>query len=59
MLWARVLPALLLGLCLDGFGQMIGYAVGSGTAIKKLARYEFNRLDYLTPADRDQILSSI
>jgi hypothetical protein len=38
-----VLPALLLGLCLDGLGQMMGYAFGAGNATQRLGRAEFHR----------------
>jgi hypothetical protein len=46
-----VIPALFLGLCLDGFGQFIGYAFGVGHAPKKLSGYEFNRINYLNQKD--------
>jgi hypothetical protein len=48
----RCLPLLALGLALDGWGQMLGYGVGSGRSVGALARYEFRRVDFVRPADR-------
>lgn len=48
----RVFPALLLGLALDGAGQMAGYAFGPGQAPEKLATFEMDRMQHLTDADR-------
>jgi hypothetical protein len=47
-----VLPALFLGLVLDGVGQMIGYASGIGDSKQKLANYEFHRRQHLSKRDR-------
>ena len=48
----RSLPALVIGLVLDGVGQMTGYAVGTGRAIEQVARYEFHRSRHITEQDR-------
>ena len=40
---ARVLPALLFALTVDGFGQWLGYTFGAGQAAQKVAHLEFNR----------------
>ncbi len=40
----RLLPALIIGLLLDGLGQMIGYAFGIGGAAEKMVHYEFHRV---------------
>lgn len=48
----RVLPALALGLALDGVGQMLGYAFGAGHSLEKLADYEFRRVDHVRPEER-------
>jgi hypothetical protein len=48
----RMSPALLLGLLLDGAGQGVGYLLGPGNAMARLARYEFNRIDHVRPKDR-------
>lgn len=45
-------PALAVGLLLDALGQGIGYAVGSGDAVARVAHYEFDRFRYIRPADR-------
>jgi hypothetical protein len=39
----RVAPQLLLGLSVDGLGQMVGYAFGAGAARQRLMEYEFHR----------------
>jgi GT2 family glycosyltransferase len=43
----RVLPALMLGLGLDGLGQMVGYGLGIGGSIQKVAKYEFHREQHI------------
>ncbi|MGI8476946.1 MAG: glycosyltransferase family 2 protein [Thermomicrobiales bacterium] len=43
----RALPLVLLGLGVDGLGQCLGYAVGSGDTSPKLARLEFHRVRHL------------
>lgn len=48
----RALPSVFLGLVLDGLGQMAGYALGAGESRARLARFEFDRLQHLTPAER-------
>lgn len=48
----RVFPALMLGLVLDGLGQMAGYAFGPGGTTERLALFEMDRPRHLTPADR-------
>jgi predicted dehydrogenase len=49
---ARMSPALVVGLLLDGVGQGVGYMFGPGDAMAKLSRYEFNRIDHVRPRDR-------
>lgn len=48
----QVGPALAIGLLLDGAGQCAGYLAGPGDAMRRLARYEFNRIDHVRPEDR-------
>ena len=48
----RMLPALALGLALDGFGQCLGYLLGPGDAMERLARYEFNRVEHVREEER-------
>jgi GT2 family glycosyltransferase len=45
-------PALAIGLLLDALGQGVGYALGSGDAVARVAHYEFDRFRYIRPADR-------
>jgi hypothetical protein len=40
---ARVLPTLIVGLILDGVGQMLGYALGPGRARERIVEYHFHR----------------
>lgn len=49
---ARAVPLLLVGLLLDGAGQMLGYALGPGSSVSELARYEFRRVDFVRAPDR-------
>lgn len=50
------LPAVAVGLAFDGLGQMLGYALGSGDALNKVAHFEFKRVDHVIA--RDQSLFS-
>lgn len=49
------LPTIFLGLTLDGIGQMIGYAFGSGNSVLKTAKYEFHRIQHITMKDRKEV----
>jgi len=49
---SRVVPLLLLGLTLDGFGQLVGCLIGEGGSPQRLARYEFRRVDHVPERDR-------
>ena len=51
----RALPAVFLGLALDGLGQMLGYALGRGGSRKKLRELEFDRASHVTAADRERL----
>lgn len=48
----RMLPMLILGLALDGLGQMLGYLAGQGNAVERVARYEFHRFRHVPESDR-------
>lgn len=48
----RLLPPLLLGLVVDGAGEMVGYAFGPGRAMAILSDMEFHRHRYLAKRDR-------
>lgn len=45
-------PALLIGLAFDGIGQMLGNIAGPGGARDRLATFEMDRMEHLTPRDR-------
>ena len=53
----RVLPALALGLSLDGLGQMLGYALGAGRSAARMADYEFRRVDHVRSDERSLFAS--
>ena len=48
----RILPALVAGLIVDGTGEMVGYALGGGGAMRKLSEMEFHRERYLCKQDQ-------
>ena len=50
------LPALVIGLAVDGMGQMFGYALGTGNALDKVARFEVDRFKHIREQDRLEIL---
>ena len=43
----NVLPALILGLVVSAFGELLGYASGAGDAKQKLSTFEFHRVRHL------------
>jgi hypothetical protein len=49
---ARLAPLLLIGLAMDGLGQLVGCVAGEGTSPERLARYEFRRAEHVPEADR-------
>ncbi len=46
------LHALVAGLAMDGLGQLVGYALGTGRAADRVARYEFHRARHVRPDER-------
>lgn len=48
----RLFPTLIVGLLLDGTGQMLGYLMGAGSASRKLGQFEFNRINHITEEDQ-------
>ncbi len=46
------LHALAAGLAMDGLGQLAGYALGTGRAADRVARYEFHRSRHVRPDER-------
>ena len=43
--------ALVIGLIMDGLGQLAGYAAGVGRAVDQVARFEFHRLRHIRDED--------
>jgi hypothetical protein len=54
----RCLHTLTIGLVIDGVGQMIGYAIGVGNALEKVAQYEADRFQHIRKQDRIDVLGS-
>jgi hypothetical protein len=52
---AKVLFGLILGMAIDGYGQMFGYAGGPGSAREQLARLEFHRYRHIPHEERDAL----
>ncbi len=48
----RVLPYLIVGLAVEGTGEMIGYALGPGNSVERLSDMEFHRNRHLSKVDR-------
>jgi hypothetical protein len=57
--WVYCLPALVVGLTLDGVGQLAGYIGGPADAMARLAPYEFCRVRYINARDRREIFGEI
>lgn len=49
---AMLLPILALFLAVDAFGEMVGYALGTGDVMRQLTEREFHRERFLAPGDR-------
>ena len=47
-----------IGLAIDGIGQMVGYALGTGNALEKVAKYEVDRFKHVREQDRIELLGS-
>ncbi len=54
----RTLPALFIGLNIDGLGQMVGYAFGPGDSKQRLCMLEFHRVNHILKRDRDAIAAT-
>ena len=53
----QALPALIVGLAVDGAAQFVGYLVGAGDALDHIGRYEFHRAQRITENDRREVLA--
>lgn len=51
-------PALVIGLLLDGAGQLLGYALGPGDSVGRLAGFEFARVNHVTARDRREVFGT-
>jgi hypothetical protein len=49
----RVLPSLMLGLAFDGAGEMVGYALGQGAAMRTLSDMEFHRERFMKKSESE------
>ncbi len=48
----RILPVLFLGFVIDGFGELVGYALGGGRSVEHSSVFEFHRDANLRPQER-------
>ena len=55
--YIQSLPALIVGLAVDGAAQFTGYLLGAGDTVNKIGRFEFNRVQRITESDRRQVLA--
>jgi hypothetical protein len=53
--WLRCLPALAIGLGMDGVGQAVGYLAGPGDAVERLGPYEFCRVRNVNERDQREV----
>lgn len=51
------LPALIIGLTVDGAAQFVGYLIGAGDALNHIGRFEFHRAQRITEHDRREALA--
>lgn len=51
----QALPAMVIGLSIDGFGQMIGYAMGPGNSKERLCTLEFHRVRHILKSDQTEV----
>lgn len=48
----KIFPILILGLLVSAFGEMIGYALGTGNSRQKMSKFEFHRTRHLKNKER-------
>jgi GT2 family glycosyltransferase len=51
------LPALLIGLTVDGAAQFVGYLLGPGDSVSQVGKFEFHRVRRITERDRRELLA--
>lgn len=54
----RCIHSMVIGLAVDGVGQMIGYAFGAGNALERVGKYEMDRFRHVREQDRVDILGA-
>jgi hypothetical protein len=53
----QALPALIVGLTVDGAAQFVGYLVGAGDTLDHIGSFEFHRAQRITENDRREVLA--
>jgi hypothetical protein len=53
-----LLPVMMVGLAVSGFGELMGYLAGPGRSADNMAEYEHDRLRFVRPADRRALEST-
>ena len=56
--YLRCLPVLVVGLLLDGLGQMLGYGFGFGNSAEEVAKIEAHRARHITEQDRQDLFAT-
>ena len=51
------LPALVIGLTVDGAAQFVGYLFGAGDSVRQVGKFEFHRAQRITENDRREVLA--
>jgi hypothetical protein len=51
------LPALIVGLAVDGAAQFVGYLLGAGDTVNRIGRFEFHRVQRITERDRREVFA--
>lgn len=53
------LHAMVIGLSLDGMGQMFGYAFGGGKAFEEVSKFEFHRTRHISEKDQEFLINCL
>ena len=53
----QALPALIVGLTVDGAGQFVGYLIGSGDTLSHIGSFEFHRAERITENDKREVFA--
>ena len=57
-IFPSVLPPLLVGLVLDGLGELLGYTLGGGESVARVTGFEYDRDLFMQPSERSALAGS-